>query len=579
MPRNSLSAGLFNCYRKFSRSFLRIANRPILSLGIAGLFSLLVSGGVTFFLGVPPPAVHDEYSYWLAADTFAHGRLTNPPHPLWVHFETFHVLQQPTYMSKYPPGQGMALALGQVLTGRPIVGVWLNSALACAAIGWMLRAWVRPRWALLGSLLIALHPLMVDWNHNYWGGSVALFGGALVLGAMRRICPKPEVRNQKPENKSSAFSRFDLLISGFCLGLGMAILANSRPYEGMIVSFLALTTILVAVNRFRLVQNQKLETGNQNTPVASFLTSPFSLLVLSCGSAGLILALTAAWMAYYNWRVTGNPLRMPYSVYQEAYSASPSFLWNAPKPIPEYRHKEIQDFWLNFERPIYEGQQGLAGLLKGAAWKAGVLFHSAFPSIFVLLSLAGLPAVLSRSGWSRFALLFLFLFYLAMIPVVGAIGHYAAPVAGLFFYLIVESLRLLRVWRWSGLRLGRWIVRCIMLGWCLWLVPKIIDMNRFDPDDKCHNQSKERAAILDQMRHEQGKHLVIVRYGTEHSYHAEWVYNEADIDGAEVIWAREMDAEHNQQLLKYFKDRHIWLVEADEIPPRVVPYPSLTVLH
>jgi hypothetical protein len=69
--------------------------------------------------------------------------------------------------------------------------------------------------------------------------------------------------------------------------------------------------------------------------------------------------------------------------------------------------------------------------------------------------------------------------------------------------------------------------------------------------------------------------LVIVRYSPEHSYHAEWVYNEADIDSAKVIWAREMDDEHNRQLLEYFKDRHIWLIEADEIPPRLTPYPII----
>jgi hypothetical protein len=546
MPQASFSAGLSTWIRKIDRTFLRLANRPIWSLGIAALFSLLGNVGVTLFLGVPPPAVHDEYSYWLAADTFTHGRLTNPPHPLWVQFETFHVLQQPTYASKYPPGQGLVLAAGQVLTGYLIVGVWISSALACAAIGWMLRAWTRARWALLGSLLVSLHPLMVDWNHNYWGGSVALLGGALVLGAMRRIITPSRLL----ATRSGAG-----LFNGGCLGIGMSVLANSRPYEGMILSLLALTTILVA-----LVRNREI------------LIWPILSRVLP--SAGLILALAVAWMVYYNWRVTGNPMRMPYMIYQEQYAASPSFLWNSLKAIPDYRHKEIQDFWLNFERPIYEGQQGLLGWLKGAAWKAGVLFHSAFPSVIVLLSLAGLPVALSRTLWVRIALFYLFLFYVGLLPVVGMIGHYAAPVAGLFFYLIVESLRLIRVYHWSGMHVGQWAVRCLLLGWCLWLIPKIIELNRFDAEDKCHNQAKERAAILNRLRHEPGQHLLVVRYSPDHSYHAEWVYNDADIDGAKVIWAREMDTEHNRKLLEYFKNRHIWLVEADKIPPRVIAYPT-----
>jgi len=52
----------------------------------------------------------------------------------------------------------------------------------------------------------------------------------------------------------------------------------------------------------------------------------------------------------------------------------------------------------------------------------------------------------------------------------------------------------------------------------------------------------------------------------------EWVYNEADIDNAKVIWARDMGASSNEELITYFRDRRVWLIDADEKPPRPVPY-------
>jgi hypothetical protein len=80
-----------------------------------------------------------------------------------------------------------------------------------------------------------------------------------------------------------------------------------------------------------------------------------------------------------------------------------------------------------------------------------------------------------------------------------------------------------------------------------------------------------RQEVLDSLESTDGNDLVIVVYGNDHNFHMEWVYNRAVIDSADVVWARDMSPEDNRELIRYFDDRRVWLLEVDDTA-RLEPY-------
>src|SRR4029079_9862120 len=168
--------------------FRRLARRKILSVVVVGLLVVALRVSLIPVLGIPAPRWNDEFSYLLAADTFAHGRVTNPTHPMWVHFETFGIIQQQTYQCIAQPGQGLILAAGQLIGGHPFWGAWFSVGVMCAAIYWMLQGWLPASWALLGGVLAVLRCVTLTyWANSYWGGALAATGAALVLGALPHV--------------------------------------------------------------------------------------------------------------------------------------------------------------------------------------------------------------------------------------------------------------------------------------------------------------------------------------------------------------------------------------------------------
>ena len=171
-------------------------------------------------LPVPVPIVSDEFSHLLLADTLAHGRVTNPTHPFWQHFESLQIIQQPHYVSNYFPGHALFLAAGKIALASPWAGVLAEYALFLGALYWSLRGWMPSRWALVGIVLAAVRfGIASYWINAYHGGFLPALGGALIFGAFPRL---------RKDVSAAEGARLGLIF-----GAGLAILAATRPFEGL----------------------------------------------------------------------------------------------------------------------------------------------------------------------------------------------------------------------------------------------------------------------------------------------------------------------------------------------------------
>ena len=519
---------------KIERFFSRLARRKQVAVFSCGMLVLTARVALIPLLGLPEPTWHDEFSFLLAGDTFAHGRMTNPTHPMWQHFESFHIIEQPTYMSMYPPSQGVILAIGELL-GKPWIGQLLVTAAMCSALCWMLQGWLPPTWALFGGLLVGLRIAILSyWMNSYFCGSLPALGGALVLGALPRLMKTARVRDA-------------LWMAG-----GLAILANSRPYEGFVFSLPV--AALMAIWLFR---QKKFATVR----VLRNVVAPISLLLIVAGGT----------MCYYFWRITGNPLQMPYEVNRETYASAPYFVWGKPRPAPAYRHEVMRAFYQGWEYEDWKAGQSPWGFLMRCRHKAIVLW-TFYLGPLLTIPLLGFPW-LFRDRRMRFPLTLALCFVIGLLLEIWTGSHYAAPAMGLLYLLLLQSMRHLRRWRWQEKPVGLALVRTvpiIAIGMILLRVTAVVAHARIEPGWSRGNL--ERASILRTLERTPGDHVVIVRYAPDHGSHIEWVYNAADIDHSKVVWARDMGSQKNEELLHYFSGRRFWMLDADDHPVHLQVY-------
>ena len=538
---------LENLIVSLERRFSRLAQKRSLAVLVVGISALLVRAALLPVVPIPQPAITDEFSHLLMADTFAHGRVTNPTHPMWVHFESFAIIQKPTYCSAFYPAPSLFLALGQKFGGHPFWGVWLSSGLMCAAICWMLQAWLPPRWALLGGLLAVVRlGTFSYWANGYDGGAVAALGGALVLGGLPRI------------------KRHQRVLDALGMGLGFALLANSRPYEGLFFSLPVCVALLLWMF------------SKETLPLK--VTIERTVLPLS-----LVLVATAAAMAYYFWRTTGSVFNTPYMVNANTYFVVPNFPWSPLSIVPKYNHAVMEKFYRGWPLGAYEAARSHPILIAATkAVSAALFFLGPLLTLPILMLGIVLPRDLSYRDIGtrvRFLLIVCATTFVGSLLPIYFNPHYAAPMTGAIYALVLLAMQRVGRWVYRGRRVGMAIVRAVPLVCVLLLVLRVAADPLHLPKEeglpaswwRSGPQNLERARILSYLEHKSGNHLVIVRYSPSHYVNVEWVYNDADIDDSRVVWARDMGAA-NAELTHYFSGRQVWLLEPDYNPPRLTPY-------
>ncbi len=588
------------CFTTIEQKLAQFARNKWAALAAIGAATIIARLALLPWMPVPQPKIHDEFSYLLAGDTFAHGHLANPPHPLWIFFDTFHVIQHPSYASMYPPAQGTLLAIGQLL-GHPWIGVVLSVAAMCVAMTWMLQGWMPPEWALLGGVLVFLRfGIFSYWMNSYWGGAVAATGAALALGALPRIFERRRPRD------------------AVVFGLGAGILAISRPVEGFIFC-IPLTAALV----WWILRRE----APARPPYAKRVLSPIAA----------ILACVVGFVGYYNGRVTGSLIEFPHFIEQRMYFTTPVFLWQHEKPPRAYANPQFDDFYHNFMPSLYQtGWDEAVGQLE---WKATEFWQFFLgPALSIpFLALPWLPG----DRQARLLLIQVALSAIGLWVVVFYHAHYAAPLGATVYLLLMQGMRQMRGWRFRARAIGIGLTRLavlfslltgpvyfihamvsqsnslfdwfhrhsvIVLGvtffalmvlrlrsprtappverpWaisaCEFVLLVFVMLQTCTIQRDLHPDNYPfvddlnepfRKPVEQRLAAMPGQHLVLVRYSKDHNSGEEYVYNDADIDHAKTVWAREIPGMELSPLLSYFRNRDVWLFEPDEDNGSVSPY-------
>ena len=518
-----------HAFERIERSFSGLAQQPGRQILAVGLLAVLLRALMLPWLGVPSVSVFDETSILLQGQTLALGRLANPTHLFWQHFETFYVNQVPSYASMYFPGRGAPLAAGLLIANNAWAGVWLSMVLMCMAATWMLQGWVSMPMALLGGVLVTLRLAVFSaWINTYYGGAFTALGAMLVIGALPRILRQPRWSG------------------GLLMGLGAVILMTSRPYEGALLCIPVAVVLLGSLVKRRWADGRALV----------FKVMLPALLLVGAGGAFLL---------QYNLATTGDRLKAAYELNRETYAIAPAFLISPPLKSLNQGPAHFKNYFIE-EANNYRYRDSPLSLLRSALAK---IFHTWNFYVGAILSIAFFSGL-----WASRREYFLWgapvFFFAGYLLETWNFPQYTAPLFPILLILTMRGFDWLRTRDPDKKPAALFLARLMPVATLAMLALPAVSvvsgtafMGSTSLQATCCTVQfdKLRPALQAQLLQSPGRDLVLVKDGPHNPTGYEMVHNDPDIDNSEIVWAHRLDADKDARLVAYFAGRQVWEFE------------------
>jgi hypothetical protein len=381
-----------------------------------------------------------------------------------------------------------------------------------------------------------------EWMNSYWGGAVSAVAGCLVFGALPRLREYARIRDAA------------------LLGIGLGLQLLTRPYESILLALSVAAFFALLIFRERSAWRRLARVA----PIALLGVLPAVALIL-----------------VQNKHVTGSWTTLPYSVSQYQYGV-PTTLTILPNPVPHVPLTREQELDYKAQRSFHgEGSDTLTKFLSRLEYRVRFYRFFFLPPLYLAMVIF-LPTI--RNWTLLWVVLALALFALGSNLFPYLYPRYIAAVTCLFVLASViglQKLANLHIRDWpAGHYAAALILFVCVASFCLWYGAHLFEnrnlaaeIERYETWDVInHGNPARRIFVNRELTRLPGKQLVFVRYWPNHIFQDEWVYNAADIDAAQVVWARDLGTAEDEKVLRYYPDRTVWLLEPDARPPKLTHY-------